>query len=166
MIQHIKHKLIVTCFEFIKGSPRLRLLELVEPPILLDMDPSNRWDNWCCWSAIDKACLCNNSSSAKSFLWDLPTLLLPDPCSFNLVSFLVLQMKLPISPNQISFNTHQSFPSKSKKNQISFWENQVFMLVKVSNMMDVRSRKKLKTKTKNIQNKIMDLKIQLNWNAI
>lgn len=74
-------------------SGKLRLLELVEP-ILLDIEPSNLWDNWCCWSAMDNAWRCN-SSSVTSFLCDLAILLLLDPTSLE--SFFDIQMKrLPI----------------------------------------------------------------------
>lgn len=79
----------------------LRLRELVDP-IRLDMEPSNLWDNWCCWIAIDKACRWSKSSSNKLLLLDdlSPILLLLDPMLLipSLASFLVMQINLlPIS---------------------------------------------------------------------
>lgn len=90
--------LLLSCTE----SGKVRLLELVEP-ILLDIEPSNLWDNWCCWSAMDNAWRCN-SSSVTSFLCDLPPiLLLLDPTSLE--SFFDIQIKwLPIERERNEWN--------------------------------------------------------------
>lgn len=88
-------KLEETCLALETGS-ELNLRELVEP-ILLDIEPSNLWEScWCWWRAMERACLCNNSSSAINFLCDrLLALLLLDPTSF--VSFFDMQMnRFPI----------------------------------------------------------------------
>lgn len=95
-----------TCFPLDNGSEKLCLRELVDP-ILLDIDPSNLWDNWCWLRAIDRACLCKNSSSARSFLCDRFILLLLDPLSF--VSFFDMHInRLPILGNW-TLNKTQKF---------------------------------------------------------
>lgn len=68
----------MTCLLFEKGSERVCLLELVDPT-RLEMDPSNLWESWAWWIAMDKARRCNISSSPSSFLWERLTLLLLDP---------------------------------------------------------------------------------------
>lgn len=117
-----------TCFPFVTESGRWCLLELVDP-ILLDMDPSNLWDSWCWWSAIDKACLCKNSSSASNFLCDRFILLLLDPLS--LVSFFDIQInRLPIVEKRLLNKTQKSFGQLwqfKEKNQEIFLENGVVL---------------------------------------
>lgn len=96
-----------TCLLLVTESGKLRLRELVDP-ILRDIDPSNLWDNWCCWSAMDRAWRCKYSSSANSFLWDRFILLLFDPTSF--VSFFIMQInRLPMLTKSLFSSNREQF---------------------------------------------------------